>query len=106
MHDDGSGERSGNHRSVVRYLADADAGRFEPAERHALSAADLAADRIWLGLRTSDGIPRGALPASASAELTRLVTAGLLTVDDARIRPSARGLLFADEVGARLADGL
>ena len=27
---------------------------------------------------------------------------GLVTVDAARVRPTARGLLFADEIGARL----
>jgi putative oxygen-independent coproporphyrinogen III oxidase len=110
--EDASAERFGNHRSVVRYLAAAPAGPDAPladdplvAEHTVLDAAALAADQVWLGLRTADGIERAALRC-APAELERLVAAGLLTVDDFRVRPTARGLLFADEVGARLSDGL
>jgi oxygen-independent coproporphyrinogen-3 oxidase len=105
-------ERFGNHRSVVRYLAAAPGAPDRPladdplvAEHTVLDAAAFAADQVWLGLRTSDGIERAALRC-VPAELDRLVAAGLLTVDDFRVRPTARGLLFADEVGARLADGL
>ena len=110
---DGGAERFGNHRSVVRYLGASPAGpdaalASDPlvAEHTRLDAAAFAADLVWLGLRTCDGIARASLPPGAAPELERLRVAGLLTVDDRSVRPTARGLLFADEVGARLANEL
>ena len=110
---DGGAERFGNHRSVVRYLGARPGGpdgalADDPlvAEHSRLSAAAFAADLVWLGLRTSDGIARASLPAAATPELERLLAAGLVVVDQERLRPTARGLLFADEVGARLTDAL
>jgi oxygen-independent coproporphyrinogen-3 oxidase len=97
------GRRWAAHRSVARYLAgrvDADLGRDgRLAEVSDESAEDVARDRLWLGMRTADGVPRAAGPAAA---LAPLVVAGLVTDDGARLRPTARGLLFADEIGARL----
>jgi oxygen-independent coproporphyrinogen-3 oxidase len=61
---EGGGLRWTNHRSVGRYMAAGDG----PATTERLSAADLAADRVWLGMRTSDGVP-----AEALAGRTRLV---------------------------------
>ncbi len=112
---DGGAARFGNHRSVVRYLGARAAPAGSPlasdplvAEHTRLAPAELAADLVWLGLRTSLGVARASLPATpaVAAELARLSTAGLLVVTAERVRPTARGLLFADEVGVRLTDGL
>ncbi|HEU5056809.1 MAG TPA: coproporphyrinogen-III oxidase family protein, partial [Kofleriaceae bacterium] len=80
----GGGVRWSNHRSVGRYLAAApDARRAEVDE---LDAAALAADRIWLGLRTSDGVPLDAVPAALLDWLAG--PAGLASVDGDRVRPT------------------
>ena len=60
-------------------------------------------------MRFLDGIDRAAHtrlygidPAAAHAEeVARLVAEGLVTVDPERLRLTPRGVLFADEVGAR-----
>jgi oxygen-independent coproporphyrinogen-3 oxidase len=101
--DGARGVRWSAHRSVVRYLA----GRPDPdlaldgciAEVQEDDAAALAADRLWLGMRTSDGVARRLVDEST---LPPLVAAGLVVVEPDRVRPTARGLLFADEIGARL----
>jgi oxygen-independent coproporphyrinogen-3 oxidase len=101
---DGGGLRWAAHRSVVRYLAGAPAADPRAcglvAETTAQDARALRADRLWLGLRTSDGIPRDLV--GDAAPLAALAGAGLVTIDGDRIRPTARGLLFADDLGARL----
>jgi len=66
-------------------------------------------EAMWLGLRLMDGIDRrahaarhGQDPALRHAdELARLDREGLVTVDPERVRLTRRGVLFADEVGAR-----
>jgi putative oxygen-independent coproporphyrinogen III oxidase len=98
-----TGRRFSAHRSVKRYLAgsvDVDLrkdGRI--AEISEQNAADVRADRLWLGMRTSDGVVRADLPEAA---LPGLLATGLVAEDGERIVPTARGLLFADEIGARL----
>jgi len=101
---DGGGLRWAAHRSVVRYLAGAPAADPRAcglvAETTAQDARAVRADRVWLGLRTADGIPRELV--GDPGPLAALAAAGLITVDEDRVRPTARGLLFADELGARL----
>ena len=97
---EGGGVRWSNHRSVGRYLASPPDARR--AEVDPLSAADLAADRIWLGLRTSDGVPLDAVPAELLDWLAG--PAGLAAVDGARVRPTVRGFLYSNRVLARVLD--
>jgi oxygen-independent coproporphyrinogen-3 oxidase len=97
------GLRWAGHRSVARYLAGRPAAALEDdgtvAEVTAEDAAVLAENRLWLGMRTTDGVPRGSVP---ERRLGPLVAAGLVIVEADRVRPTARGLRFADEIGARL----
>lgn len=96
----GGGVRWSNHRSVGRYLAAApDARRAEIDE---LDAANLAVDRIWLGLRTSDGVPLETVPASLLDWLCG--AAALAVVEDERVRPTVRGFLYSNRVLARVLD--
>src|SRR5690606_23699173 len=55
----GGGLRWSNHRSAGRYMAAAPGERR--AEVEELSPGELAADLVWLGLRTADGIAAAAL---------------------------------------------
>jgi oxygen-independent coproporphyrinogen-3 oxidase len=101
---DGSGERFSVARSVDQWLRDPSL-----ATRETLTPAALEREAVWLGLRLLDGIERahhrrlyGVDPVEAHpAEVERLVNEGLLLVSDERVKLTARGTLFADEVGAR-----
>lgn len=98
---DGSGLRWSNHRSVGRYLA-APAGERQ-ASSEPLAADQLRADRIWLGLRTSDGVPAEALDGRGPLR-DWLVASGLVEVGSERIRPTLRGFLYSDQVARRVLD--
>jgi oxygen-independent coproporphyrinogen-3 oxidase len=108
---DGSGWRFSNPRATDVYLAAARAAGGSPAVRHVerRSADDLENEAVWLGLRTTDGIDRLAhrarhgrdpLAGRASASAWALA-AGWLVVDEARVRLTPAGVLFADEVAGR-----
>jgi oxygen-independent coproporphyrinogen III oxidase len=91
---DGGGERWTNPRAWPRYA------RGEAVdERLVLDADELAADALWLAMRTADGAPLAALP----PDVVRWATdGGLATIADGRLRPGLRGFLFADQVAARI----
>jgi oxygen-independent coproporphyrinogen-3 oxidase len=66
-------------------------------------------EAVWLGLRLLEGVDRAAHAArfgrdpidSHAEEVRRLTNEGLVKVTDERLRLTRKGLLFADEVGAR-----
>ena len=94
---DGSGVRATNPRRAHTYLADPGVA----AETAAIAARDMAVDRAWLGMRTSDGVVEDELaPARGVPEW--LVDEGLATRRDGRICPTLRGFLFADRIAARI----
>jgi oxygen-independent coproporphyrinogen-3 oxidase len=90
---DGSGERAVNPRDADAYLAGA------PAEVTHLAAAEMAVDRAWLAMRTSDGVAEDVLPPALAAELVR---DGLAEHRAGRLRPTLRGFLMADHVASRI----
>jgi oxygen-independent coproporphyrinogen-3 oxidase len=87
--------RWSNHRSVERYLTSPD----KVDEARELTAAELAEDLLWLGLRTSDGVE---ISQAGRLDLPRLVAAGLVEVGGGRVRPTRRGLLLADEIASTI----
>ena len=101
---DGGGERFSVARSVDEWLR-----APTLASRETLDAGALEREAVWLGLRFLDGIDRaaharahGVDPVAAhEAEVARLVAEGLVAVTPERLRLTPRGVLFADEVGAR-----
>jgi putative oxygen-independent coproporphyrinogen III oxidase len=95
--DETRGVRWSSHRAVARYLAE---NPHAFAERIEQDAAAMQKDRLWLGMRTSDGVLRSLV--GTAPGLPRLITGGLVVVDGDRLRPTRRGLLFADEIGAGL----
>lgn len=92
---DGSGVRATNPRKAVAYMASPGA----PAERLEIGAEEMASDRLWLAMRTSDGVPEGALGAALADEL---VGDGLAERRGGRICPTLRGFLMADRVAGRI----
>jgi oxygen-independent coproporphyrinogen III oxidase len=96
---DGGGRRVTNPRRAADYLADPGA----PAEVVASTAAELAADRAWLGLRTSDGVAEADL-AGAPGLADALVAERLAERRAGRICPTLRGFLMADRIAARVVE--
>jgi len=97
---DGSGRRATNPRSAAAYLADPGT----PAEVVDSAPAELAADRAWLGLRTSDGVAEADL-AAAPGLAEALVVERLAERKAGRICPTLRGFLMADRIAARVVEG-
>jgi putative oxygen-independent coproporphyrinogen III oxidase len=108
---DGGGWRFSNPRATDVYLSAARAGGGSPAARHVerRSGADLENEAVWLGLRTADGIDRAAHRvrhgrdplAGRESACAWAIGAGWLVVDQARVRLTPAGVLFADEIAGR-----
>jgi oxygen-independent coproporphyrinogen-3 oxidase len=106
---DGGGARFSNQRSVDKYLAAPLTGQGPTVMREELSADALEREAVWLGLRLLDGLERAAHAARFGAdpadrhveEVRRLTNEGLLNVTPERLQLTRKGLMFADEVGAR-----
>ena len=96
---DGSGRRATNPRRASEYLA----APGMPAEVVETTAEELAADRAWLGLRTSDGVAVSDL-APAPGLVEWLVTHQLAEPRKGRICPTLRGFLMADRIAARVVE--
>lgn len=96
---DGGAVRATNPRRAAAYLA----APGVPADALTSTAADLAGDRAWLGMRTCDGVADDVLPATVTAWL---LSEGLAERRDTRICPTLRGFLMADRIAARIAEAL
>ena len=102
-------ERRANPRDPDAYMADARAGRLQPASVEKLDPDARRREALWLGLRVLDGISRPGFVAQYGVDPVQLAAAacadleaqGLLVIDPDRLRLTHRGLLFADEVGMR-----
>ena len=107
---DGTGWRFSNPRATDTYLKAAVTGNPPPAQAERRLAPDLENEAVWLALRTTDGLERarharhfGADPTiGREAELAVCAARGWLIVTPETLRPTPAGLLFADEVAARL----
>ncbi|HSR98889.1 MAG TPA: coproporphyrinogen-III oxidase family protein [Kofleriaceae bacterium] len=94
---DGSARRATNPRRAAAYLSDPGA----PAEVMASTPDELAADRAWLGLRTSDGVAEADL-APAPGLVDHLLAEQLAERRGDRICPTLRGFLLADRIASRI----
>jgi oxygen-independent coproporphyrinogen-3 oxidase len=96
----GGARRATNVRHARVYLGATGAARV--AEVLELDAEDVAIDRVWLAMRTSDGARAedlDALGGPARARLLdRLGDEGLAALDGDRLRPTLRGFLFNDRI--------
>jgi len=104
---DGSAERATNHRSVGRYLQVGEPGgptRWAD-QVETLTSREMACDTVWLGLRTSDGVPLEAL-AEAPELVHWLTSTGLAEVVGERLAPTVRGFLHHEGIARRVAMAL
>lgn len=95
----GGGRRVTNPRRATDYLA----APGVPAEVTDSTPGELAADRAWLGLRTSDGVAEAEL-AAAPGLADALVAERLAERRGGRICPTLRGFLLADRIAARVVE--
>jgi oxygen-independent coproporphyrinogen-3 oxidase len=91
----GGGIRATNPRRVAAYLA----APGEPAERLEIGPREMAIDRLWLGMRTADGVAEVDLGRALSDEF---VDSGLASRRAGRICPTLRGFLMADRIAGRI----
>jgi oxygen-independent coproporphyrinogen-3 oxidase len=100
------GVRWWNVRSVEQYCRMLCKGRAPIHEREHLSNAQLRLEALFLGLRTTDGIPLQLLSDSPQTvrTLSTLQASGLVTLADNRIRPTLKGFAVADSLPLLLLD--
>ena len=97
IHANGAGARATNPRRWTDYVRDPGA----PVERIVMSPSEMASDRAWLAMRTSDGIAEDVLVATPGLA-DSLVADGLAERREGHIRPTLRGFLMADRIAARI----
>src|SRR5436190_7432660 len=108
---DGARLRWANERDAAKYVELIERDLSPVVERTNLSEDDARSESIFLGLRLMRGIDllnyRSSfgrdLRAEYDRELGRLSEAGLIEVDDRRLKLTARGALLSNEVFATLA---
>lgn len=93
----GEGVRATNPRRWAAYAA----APGVAAETTRISGSEMAQDRAWLGLRTSDGVAEADL-APARGVVPWLLDEGLATHEGGRICPTLRGFLLSDRIAARI----
>jgi oxygen-independent coproporphyrinogen-3 oxidase len=86
-----------NSDSLTEYCSMLGAGGLPVSGRETLSAEQLRLERLMLGMRTQRGVAEEDVSADARV-LDRLEREGLVVVQDGRVIPTARGMLFADRL--------
>jgi coproporphyrinogen III oxidase-like Fe-S oxidoreductase len=98
--------RSWNAPDLAAYLAALDASRYSPGDWEELSTAQMALERLLLGLRTAQGVDIVALEANLvprfrsrnAALLRRLTDDGLAILHNDILRLTAEGMAVGDAV--------
>jgi len=95
--------RYGNEKPLDRYCGTLEAGRLPVATHETLTARQRLAERLFLGLRTADGVPEAWLDERVNLEPERLAACvqrwrerGLLETRDGRARLTEDGFLLSD----------
>lgn len=99
------GRRRWNTREYAAWAAEVRAGRDPVSGTEVLSEDDLLAERIYLGLRTLDGVDLASVGLAAGSlpdRVERWIEAGWGTVDAGRLRLTAAGWLRLDALAVDL----
>ena len=102
-----AGCRSWNERDLSAYIEAVESGRLPRAGSEYLTGAEATQERLWLGLRTSEGVAlspteRHALDVDPQAQAMR--EAGYLEFEHTQLRLTATGFAIADAVSVDIAD--
>jgi oxygen-independent coproporphyrinogen III oxidase len=108
---DGARRRWANERDAAKYVALVERSDSVIVERTELTEEDARSEAIFLGLRLMRGIDLNSYRArfgtnlreQFNGELDRLKTAGLVALDEERLKLTTRGALLSNEVFAALA---
>jgi oxygen-independent coproporphyrinogen-3 oxidase len=108
---DGARRRWANERDAAKYSALVERSDSVIVERTELTEEDARSESIFLGLRLMRGIDLNSYRArfgtnlreQFNGELDRLKAAGLVAIDEERLRLTTRGALLSNEVFAALA---
>jgi oxygen-independent coproporphyrinogen-3 oxidase len=90
--------RRWNLAPVRRYVAEVEAGRDPVEGFEVLTDGQRLLERLFLGLRTVEGLPRADLPPAVLARLPALEAEGLIAPDPHRLRLTPAGLPLADAI--------
>ena len=91
-----------NLRPPLAYVESVEAGRAPVGGEECLGPDDERLERIFLGLRTADGIPAGLIDLQVARPY---LDESLLTRTDGRIALTDRGMIVANEIVVALAEG-
>ncbi len=95
-------ERWWNHRDWPAYRRAVESGALPRADAEQLDAAAGALERIWLGLRTDEGLSRAELTPAQRAVVGQWEAAGWVEADPARLRLTPEGWLLLDRLTVEL----
>jgi oxygen-independent coproporphyrinogen III oxidase len=91
-----------NRRDWPEYRTEVAAGRTPRAESETVGPEGARLERLWLGLRTTDGVPQAALHAGRQALAEEWVGRGWATLDAERLRLTLEGWLLLDRLVVEL----
>ncbi len=91
-----------NHSSLDRYCGALEQNQRPVEATEILTEEDLRLERMFLGLRTCDGIDLKELETTSNPLLDRWIAEGLLEIHNARIIPTRRGFALADRLAVLL----
>jgi oxygen-independent coproporphyrinogen-3 oxidase len=108
---DGARHRWANERDAAKYVTLVERSDSLIAERSELTEEDARSEAIFLGLRLMRGVDLNSyrvrfgtdLREQFNGELDRLQAAGLVAIDEERLKLTTRGALLSNEVFAALA---
>lgn len=91
-----------NHRDWGAYRQAVEAGRSPRADRERVDGESARLERIWLALRTAEGLPRGELSRPQATLVERWERRGWAAADPARLRLTPHGWLLLDRLTVEL----
>ena len=94
---DGAMQRWSNHRDVLKYVESVEQGFSPIDEEQILTASDIRAESLFLGLRLMRGVSRN-LCREYENELEKFQQAGLIELDGDWVRLTRNGALLSNEV--------
>ena len=103
------GRRRWNTRDVGQYIARLEAGQSPCAGEEILDAETARRERVWLQLRTCEGVTLEVAEIDLLQRLPKfqgMLAEGLVQLEACRLRLTRRGLLLADAIGVEVLDML
>jgi oxygen-independent coproporphyrinogen III oxidase len=91
-----------NHRDWLEYRSVLERGESPCADQEVVGPAGARLERIWLGLRTAEGLARHELAPPALARVDAWIASGWASPDPDRVRLTVEGWLLLDRLTVEL----